>query len=139
MTLTPLETVRSFYNSLEPGRRQVLMELLDPNVRVEVQEGYPGTRRSYVGLKAYLEDFLYAIYGSFEVSLIPEEFLESGAHVVTVGRQKARAVLTGSSVDVPFVHIWTVQQGRLVRARMFTDTAILRDALAGRRAPATSV
>jgi ketosteroid isomerase-like protein len=138
MNLTPLETVRSFYNSLAPGRRQILMELLDPNVRLEIQEGYPGTRRNYVGLKAYLEDFLYAVYGTFDLSLIPEEFLESGARVVTVGRQKGRAILTGSPVDVAFVHIWTVQLGRLVQGRMFTDTAILRDALADGRAPVSS-
>ena len=123
MNLTPLETVRSYYNSLAPGRRQILMELLDPNVRLEIQEGYPGTRRTYVGLKAYLEDFLYAVYGSFELSLIPEEFLECGMRVVAVGRQKGRAVRTGGLVDVPFVHIWTVENGKAVRFRQFLDTA----------------
>jgi ketosteroid isomerase-like protein len=138
MNLTPLELVRSYYNSLAPGRRQLLMEFLDPMVVLEIPEGFPGTRRTYGGIRAYIEDFLYALYGSFELELIPEEFLLSGTRVVTVGRQKGRALRTGIPVDVPFVHIWTVQGGRLVHARMFTDTAILRDAIVGHPAPMNS-
>jgi ketosteroid isomerase-like protein len=135
MNLSPLETVRRYYGSLAPGRRQVLMELLDSEVVVEVQEGFPGTRRCYIGLKAYVEDFLYALYGSFDLEFIPEEYLDCRSRVVVIGRQKGKAVRTGVPVDVPFVHVWTVQEGHLVNARMFTDTAILRDAVEGHPTP----
>jgi ketosteroid isomerase-like protein len=137
MNLTPIELVRTFFNSLAPGRRQILMELLDPAVVLEIQEGFPGTRPRYTGIRAYLGDFLFALFGSFELQLIPEEFLESGTRVVTLGRQKGRAVLTGVPIDVPFVGIWTIEDGRIVNVRLFTDTAIFRDAIAG--LPATEV
>ncbi|MBV8879660.1 MAG: nuclear transport factor 2 family protein [Planctomycetaceae bacterium] len=135
MNLTAEETVRTYYDSLGLGRRQVLMEVLDPEVVLELQEGFPETRSKYVGIKAYLEDFLYSLYGCFELQFFPEEFLESGERVVVLGRHKGKAVRTGVPVDAPFVHLWTVRDGHLVHGRMFTDTAILREAMAGHPAP----
>jgi ketosteroid isomerase-like protein len=112
----------------------MLPELLDSEFVLEIQEGFPGTVRRYVGLKAYIEEFLYALYGEFDFELIPEEFLESGDRVVTLGHQRGKAVRTEIPFDVPFVHVWTIRNGRMVHARMFTDTALFRDALTGQSA-----
>lgn len=131
MNLSPLEAVKSYYNSLALGRRQILMELLHPRVRIELQEGFPCTEHCYDGLKAYFEDFLFAIYGAFDLDFIVEEFLQCGPEVAAVGRHKGRALRTGTPFDVPFVHLWTIEEGRLVHGRMFTDTAVLRDAVSG--------
>jgi len=132
MDMTPLEVVKRYYDSLALGRRQDLMDLLDPQVVLDLQEGFPGTRPRYVGLKAYTGDFLYSFYGSFDLELVPEEFLDCGARVAAEGRMRGKAVPSGVPVNVPFVHIWTVYGGRMVGAVMYTDTAVLRDALAGR-------
>ena len=131
MTKTPLETVKGYYSSLAPGRRQNLMEILDPDVVLEIQDGMPGTRPTYMGIKAYVEEFLFDIYGEFELDLVPEEFFQAGRHVVTLGRQKGRAVRSGIPYDVPFSHVWSVMDGKVTHARMFTDTAVLRDAVQG--------
>jgi uncharacterized protein len=131
MVLTAEQTARCFYDSLEPGRRQDLMMILDPHVVLEIPEGLPGSRGTYTGLKVYLEDFLYYLYGTFDVTFVPEEFFQSGETVVVLGRFKGRTMATGVEFDVPFCHIWTVQDGRLVRGRMFTDTAILAHAISG--------
>jgi len=131
MTLSPLETVRSYYNSLALGRRQILMELLHPRVKIELQEGFPCTQRSYDGLKAYFEEFLFAIYGAFDLDFLVEEFLQCGPEVAAVGRHKGRALRTSIPFDVPFIHLWTIEDGYLVHGRMFTDTAVLRDAVMG--------
>lgn len=45
MNLTPLQVVRSYYDSLAPGRRALPMELLDPHLRLEIPEGFPGGGR----------------------------------------------------------------------------------------------
>lgn len=136
MSMTPLETVKSYYQSLAPGRRQLLQELLDPHVVLEIPEGMPGTRRSYVGMKAYLQEFLFDIFGMFEVEFFPEEFLESGNRVAVVGLQKGKAIRTGIHYDVAFAHLWHVRNGRVTHIRMFTDTAALAKAAAGLSAPA---
>jgi len=136
MNLTPMDAVRSYYNSLALGHRQMLMELLHPRVRIELPEGFPCTQRSYEGLKAYFEEFLFAIYGAFDLDFVVEEFLECGPEVAAVGRHKGRALRTGIPFDVPFVHLWTIEEGYLVHGRMFTDTAVLRDAVMGAPAQA---
>ncbi|HEX7900662.1 MAG TPA: nuclear transport factor 2 family protein [Planctomycetota bacterium] len=125
MHIAPLEAVRQYYASLAPGHRNLLMALLDPGVVVEIQEGLPGVGGKYVGLKAYLEDFLFNLYGAFDLRFDVQEFLASGERVVALGRSRGTAVATGAPVDVPFVHVWTVRDGRLVHALMFTDTATL--------------
>ena len=130
MNLTPLQTVQDYYASLAPGRRVELMELLDPHVVLEVPDGFPGGGGTFRGLKSYIEDFLFGLYGTFDAEFPVSEFLEAGENVIALGRQKGRVVATGASIDVPFVHIWTVRQGHLVRGRMYTDTGLLCCAVA---------
>ena len=60
----------------------------------------------------------------------PEEFLESGAQVVVLGRYRGVAKETGKALDVPFVHVWTFRDGLAVRFRQFLDTAGWVEALA---------
>jgi len=137
MNLTPIDAVRCYYRSLTPGRRADLMELLDSRLVLEVPDGFPGGGGTYVGLKAYLEDFLYNFYGTFDLETAPSEFLDAGDTVVALGHHRGHALSTGIAVDVPFAHVWTVHEGRLVRGRMFTDTATLCIAAGARSGPVT--
>ena len=125
MNLTPVEAVRRYYEAIHPGRRAELMDLLDPHVVLSIPEGFPEVGGTYRDLKGYIEDFLYGFYGSFDLRVEPEEFLESGERVVVLGRFQGTALATGAAVDVPFAHVWTVRKGLLVHGRMFTDTAVL--------------
>jgi len=56
-------------------------------------------------------------------SATPDEFLDAGDHVVVLGRYTGRAKRTGKPLDVPFVHVWTLSDGRAIRFRQFLDTA----------------
>ena len=101
------------------------MDLLDPHLVLEVPDGFPGGGGTYRGIKAYLEDFLYNFYGTFDLETVPSEFLDAGETIIAMGRHRGHALSTGVTVDTPFAHAWTVRDGRLVRGRMFTDTASL--------------
>jgi len=132
MNLTPLQAVRCYYESLAPGRRAALFDLLDPHVVLEIPEGFPGGGGTYVGIKAYLENFLYNLYGTFDLENDPTEFLDAGQSVVALGRFRGHAIATGVSFDLPFAHVWTVRGGMLIRGQMFTDTACLCQAVGAR-------
>lgn len=125
MRQSPLDAVRRYYDSLVPGRRAELMELLDPHLVLEIPEGFPGGGGTYRGLKAYVEDFLYSFYGTFDLQVLPTEFVDAGENVLALGRFHGHALSTGTPVDTPFAHLWTVREGRLIRGRMYTDTAAL--------------
>lgn len=58
-----------------------------------------------------------------EFAADPDEFLDAGAEVVVLGRYRGVAKHTGRKLDVPFVHVWTVRDGKAVRFRQFLDTA----------------
>jgi ketosteroid isomerase-like protein len=134
MVITPEQTARLFYDALEPGRRQDLMMVLDPHVVLEIPEGLPGSRVRYEGLAAYRDDFLFDLYGAFDVGFAPAEFLEAGERVTVLGRLQGRTVASGVAFDVPFCHVWTIRAGRLVHGRFFTDTAVLAQALRAKAA-----
>lgn len=129
--MTAVDLAKCYYASQAPGFRQNLMEILDPEIEVEVQQGFPGGRPQYHGLKEYFEDFLDVVYGQVELEFQPEEYLECEPHAVVIGRIRGRATGSGVCFDVPFVHLWTSDGRHLSSVRYFTDTAVLRDAVAG--------
>jgi len=53
----------------------------------------------------------------------PDEFLDAGHQVVVVGRYRATAKETGKQLDVPFVHIWTLDGTKAIQFRQYLDTA----------------
>ena len=53
----------------------------------------------------------------------PEEFLAAGGQVVVVGRYRGIAKATRKHLDVPFVHIWTLDGTKAIRFRQYLDTA----------------
>ena len=58
-----------------------------------------------------------------EFEATPNEVLDAGAEVVVLGRYTGRAKATGRRLDVPFVHVWSVRDGKAIRFRQFLDTA----------------
>jgi len=58
-----------------------------------------------------------------EFSATPGEFLDAGPEVVVLGRYRGVAKGTGKLLDIPFVHVWTVQGAKAIRFRQFLDTA----------------
>lgn len=65
-----------------------------------------------------------------EFVVTPQEFLDAGPDVVVLGRYRGTARETGKILDVPFVHVWTFEDGLAIRFRQFLDTAGWVEALA---------
>jgi uncharacterized protein len=64
-----------------------------------------------------------------EFTAEPDDVLDAGDEIVVLGRYRGIAKETGKKLDVPFVHVWTLQDGKAVRFRQFLDTAGWVDAL----------
>ena len=63
--------------------------------------------------------------------LAPDEFVEQGGTVVVLGHMEGRAKGTGKEVDVPFVHVWRLREGKVYHGQALTDTAALSEASGG--------
>ena len=75
----------------------------------------------YFATLEHLEDIQ-----SFE----PEEFIIDGDKVVALGHLKRRVDATGSLLQSPWVHVFTLRNGRITDFRSFYDTAAAVTALA---------
>jgi len=78
-------------------------------------------RQIYEGLegaKEFLADWTDAWDDwSFDV----EEFHDGGEMIVAVIRQRGRSKTTGLEVDMHFAQIWTVENGKQTRMRMYAS------------------
>lgn len=59
-----------------------------------------------------------------------EEIHADGDVVLGLGHYRARAYGAAETADIPFCHVWWVAGGRIVRARQYADTVLLREAAA---------
>ena len=106
---------------------------LDPNVSWEVSDGFPfgGT---YIGIDAVLNGFFPKLLEKFDDwNALPEEFFEVDDNVIVAGRYAGIVKSTKNKIDAPFVHIWTIKNGKATRLRQFTDTAKFHEVIEKQR------
>ena len=64
-----------------------------------------------------------------EFSAEVDDFVAQDDRVVSFGSYAGTYRQTGRSMSAPFVHVWTVRDGRLSRFNIYTDTAKVLEAL----------
>jgi ketosteroid isomerase-like protein len=118
--------VRRLYEAR--GNPDIVKTVLAPDVRWEVVEGFPYSG-VYEGLNG-VSDFFTRLFGDFEDwHTEPAEIFESGDRVIGLGFYSARAKATGRTFKARFAHIWTMQDGVIVRLQQCADTVQLAKAL----------
>lgn len=60
---------------------------------------------------------------------MPAQLVAEGDTVVAIGTYAGRYRATGKSFEAPFVHVWTLVDGRIVRFQQHTDTVLVQRAL----------
>lgn len=109
-----------------------LLEFADPEIEWTTTGRYveAGTYRGHDGIRKYLGTMM----AEFEqVRVEPEELIDAGDHVVVPGRVLGRGKRSGAPVDLAMTIVYTVRDGRIVRARNFESRA---DALRASGLPA---
>jgi uncharacterized protein len=107
-----------------------MREILAPDCELIVPDSIPygGTRH---GPDAIIDWFTREIWRWFdEFSSTPEGFIDGGDQIVVPVNVRARAK-NGDSMDVHNVWIYEFREGKLIRGRVYADTAILRDTVEG--------
>src|SRR5262245_3854562 len=97
-----------------------LLTLLDPDVELEHPPGsrLSGTHRGY---DEVLARFLVLLpLDPRQLDTRPEQFRRRGTEVVVRGHHHGRNV-RGEVFEIPFVHVWTLNEGFVVRVRSEVD------------------
>lgn len=115
--------IRKLYAAFAVGDVQTIMDhVADDAGWVE----YGSPMVPYMGArsgKAEILEFFQAMAGSTRGgSILAEHFLADGDMVVMVGRFRATVQSTGSKIDAPIVHVFTMSGGKIARWEGFSDT-----------------
>jgi uncharacterized protein len=123
-----VSVVRRLYEAR--GNPDIVRQLLAPDIRWEVVEGFP-YGGVYVGLDNVLHDFFGRLFQDFESFVAAgSEFFESGDRVIALGNYTGRAKASGKEFTARFAHVWTLQGGKIIRLQQCADTVQLSRALA---------
>jgi uncharacterized protein len=123
-----IAVVRRLYQAR--GDPEVIRQVLASDVRWEVVDGFP-YGGVYVGLDSVLSDFFGRLFTDFDEFIANgSEFFESGEHVIALGNYTGRARRSGKRFTARFAHVWTLQDGLIMRLQQCADTVQLARALA---------
>ena len=131
--MSSVSIVRRSYEAFARRDMAAVIGDMHPDIVWEQAQGLPhgGTYRGLAAVRAAIFDPLDRDWWD-SFSAVPEEFLDMGYEtVVVLGRYHGVAKRTERRLDVPFVHVWTLEAGKAVRFRQFLDTAGWVEALGG--------
>ncbi len=126
-----VDLVKRSYDAFERGDLDAVVAEMDPQIEWHQAQGLPhgGLYRGLAEVRRNVFDPLEESWWD-EFSAVPDELLDAGDEIVVLGRYRGVARGTGKRLDVPYVHVWTIREGRAVRFRQFLDTAGWVNALA---------
>lgn len=116
-------TMRAAYDAFAKGEYTRLpfapdIEWIEPDV-----EGL-WTRGTHHGVDAVIKDVFESTVERFDDFRVQcDEYLEAGNRVIVMGRFMGRSKETGNRLNAPFVHVWTLRNGKIISFRNYTDTA----------------
>jgi len=118
-----LELVRRSYVAFDRDDLEAVLADMHPEIEWHQAQGLPHGGL-YRGLDEVRQNIFEPLDESWwsEFSATPDQFLDAGSEIVVLGRYRGVGKETGKRLDVPFVHVWTVENGKAVRFRQFLDT-----------------
>ena len=121
MSSQTVDLARTGYAALAAGDLDRVLEIIDPEITIEVHTGRPDlpetqTLHGHAGFRENIGALL-EVFEDIEVT--PESFMDLGdrllVEVHTVGHGRA----SGIRIENRIVHIWTMRDGRAVRFQVF--------------------
>jgi ketosteroid isomerase-like protein len=124
--------VRSLYESFARGDVPAVLAQFADDIEWNEADNFPyADGNPYRGPQAVLQGVFARLGGDWErFSVEPEEFLDAGDRVVTVGTYRGTHKATGKQVEAQFAHVWALRAGKVSRFQQYTDTLQFAQAVA---------
>ena len=122
MSQENVEVVRGVYAATNRGDRERALGFAHPEIVIDATRRVfnPTTYVGMEGLRRMLAD-MDEVWEEFRTE--PLEFIDAGDRVVVVGHLVGKGKASGVEVRQPIARIWTVRDGRIVRAELGYTTA----------------
>jgi hypothetical protein len=117
--------IRGMYEGFGRGDIAAVLSSLSPDVEWREAENFIYADRSpYIGPDAVLEGVFKRLATEWEgFAVEPAELLDAGETVVAYGYYTGKYRKTGEAVRAQFAHLFTLENGKLVKFQQYTDTA----------------
>ena len=103
-----------------PGILKLVADEVDWELVGSPGLAYAGNRKNKKGVA----DFFAEVARVDEMHAFePKEFIEAGEHVTVLGRESATGRDTKKKFESPWLHLFTVKNGKITRWRGFFNTA----------------
>lgn len=128
MSQANVQAVRGIYDAFARGDVDAVFAAMTPDIEWDESEGMP-YGGVYRGREAIVENVFEPILADVEgFTAVPDEILPlDDARVLTRGRHGGTGV--NGPVDARFVHIWTLDGGKVSRYEQLADTRRFCDAV----------
>ena len=124
MSQQNLDLIRAIYDAFSAGDIAGVLAHLSPDIVWNEAENFPyADGNPYRGPDAVLNGVFARLGGEWDgFAAVPEEYLDSGDAVVVLGRYRGTWPATGRAMNAQMVHVWRVQEGKVVAFQQYTDT-----------------
>ena len=124
MSKENVELVRAVYAAFAAGDVPGVLGRMSPDIVWNEAENFPyADRNPYVGPEAVLTGVFGRIGTEWDgFTVVPEEMLDAGETVVVLGRYRGTYRATGRALDAQLVHVWRLEDGKVVRFHQYVDT-----------------
>lgn len=124
----------SMYAAFGRGDIPFVIGIFDPQIVWNEAENFIySDKNPYIGVDAVLNGVFARLGAEWDgFSAAPEEIVDGGDTVVTLGRYGGVYKATGAKVNAQFVHVLRFKTGKIASFQQYTDTAQFKDAVSGR-------
>ncbi len=124
-TSPAVQAVEAFYTALADGNLPAALARLGDSVVWHEAVGMPYEGPApYRGAQQVAEHVLARITADVDhLTLTNREVIGLGATVACLGTYHGTARRSGRPLTLPYLHVWTVTDGRITEFRQYTDTA----------------
>lgn len=127
MNKSNLEIIQKFYE-LFKNQETNFHDFCHDEIEWITSDGMPDGG-VFHGIEAVFEGYFPKMLSNFkEFYAIPESFLDMKDHVMVTGKYHGISI-KNKSFDVPFSHVYLVQENKIIQFRQFTDTKIIQESL----------
>lgn len=130
---TDTTTVESWYYGISTRDWDLLRSITACDIDFHVAQGFPAGGH-YRGQAEVFDVFFPTAFASWSEFITEmDEVIDAGDVIVVRGRYVGTAAISAVDFEVPFAHIWRLENGLLCWLQQYTDTALLRAAIEGVR------
>ncbi len=122
-----VELVESLYEAFRRRDVPEILSRLDPEVAIFQSTDLPWGG-AYKGADQF-GFFFRNLTRHIDSTLVFERYLDSGDHVVAIGRTQGTVVATGHPFDVPIVHLWEIRDGKVLSFTPYIDNPTMQASL----------